>query len=679
VENEDVYGEGVNIAERLQSIADPGGIYISESIEKAIHGQTSLQTRYLGEIPLKNVGYRVRTYAIQGEWLPVPDLKNQKDLTGTFNAGLYRRGVLRAGIIYIILSLLLILLLPYVKSFVDLPSWSTTVLYIFLVIGFPVAMFLAWNYELSPQGFVRISSEESWRNPYKISKRKPLTGNYILYGLLIVVIAVYATSLIKPHERKPDSTVKLNSAERNNSIAVLPFDDFSPAGNQEWLSDGLMDAINSNLINIDGLRVIARTTMMRFKNSSLSPHEIAEDLKVTHLLQGSVLRYEDKIRVNVQLINGEDNTQQWTKTFDQSMSKIYDILDEVAINVGRELKFQFDPDEIGINPAERTDNVKAYELYLQARYIVENTWGAQPATVKELLEEVIDLDSSFIAPYVWLGYYWMSLYSWSGVLNMNFEHDIQTAREKLAYAISMAPDYGDPHIYMGTIDLFYNQEIIKGKDMMLKGFRLNPSSYNKQFLANTILPATGDFDFAYKMSLEAMDESPYFVGSWSCKGLNEYLIGEYDKARETFKRGRNIFTEGNLDNTAARVYYALGEYEKVVNILKGYLNRNPDLRPARSLGYLAMAYYKLGNNDKFQALVDELKKQAEVSPIGSPSFSMSMICAQSGDFDAAFEWLEKSYRDHEVEMYWLKVEPPFEPIRTDPRYQVMLDKVGFPD
>jgi hypothetical protein len=155
IENDDVYGDGVNIASRLESIADPGGIYISESIEKAIRGQIEIQAKYLGEITLKNVDYGVRTYALQGVGLPLPALKENKNLSGRFIAELQRRGVLRSAATYIVLSLLLILLLPYAKSLIDLPEWFTTMLYSTLFVGFPLALYLAWNYERSPEGFVR--------------------------------------------------------------------------------------------------------------------------------------------------------------------------------------------------------------------------------------------------------------------------------------------------------------------------------------------------------------------------------------------------------------------------------------------------------------------------------------------------------------------------------------------
>ncbi|MCH7515006.1 MAG: adenylate/guanylate cyclase domain-containing protein, partial [Bacteroidetes bacterium] len=123
VEEDDVHGDGVNVASRLESIADPGGVYISESIEKAIKGQTDVQAKYLGEIHLKNVAYGVRTYALQGVGLPVPVVREEKKLSGHLWAEVQRRGIIRAGATYVVLLLLLILLVPYAESLIDLPKW----------------------------------------------------------------------------------------------------------------------------------------------------------------------------------------------------------------------------------------------------------------------------------------------------------------------------------------------------------------------------------------------------------------------------------------------------------------------------------------------------------------------------------------------------------------------------
>ena len=121
----------------------------------------------------------------------------------------------------------------------------------------------------------------------------------------------------------------------------------------------------------------------------------------------------------------------------------------------------------------------------------------------------------------------------------------------------------------------------------------------------------------------------------------------------------------------------LNEYHKAIKILEPHLNKL-DRRPPRDLGYLAIAYYKTDQNSKSNDLLEEIKQMSQGSSVGSPAFYISMLYAQMGEIDLAFEWLDKAYTNQEVEMYWLKVEPPFEPLKSDPRWQEMLDKVGFP-
>ena len=250
-------------------------------------------------------------------------------------------------------------------------------------------------------------------------------------------------------------------------------------------------------------------------------------------------------------------------------------------------------------------------------------------------------------------------------------------REYLEIAISKDPEYGDSYTFLGYIKLFYDQELSEARRLLHKGLELNRTAFNMQVLGNTILPALGEFDYALELIQEAMIESPLDPGVWAGKALNEYFIGDYASARKTLEQGITRFSEGNNYNTAARVYFGMKEYSKVNEVLKKYFNESPGLRPARALGYMAAANYHLGNTDHMNELLTELKQQAEVSPLGSPSFHISFIYAQMGEIETSFEWLDKAYEDHEVELYWLKVEPPFEPLHNDPRWQEMLDKVGF--
>ncbi len=261
IENNDVYGDGVNVAARLESIADPGGIYISESIEKAIRGQGNIQAKYIGESQLKNVDYGVRTYAIQGVGLPVPDLKKEKELSGRLFAEIKRRGIIRAGVMYILISLLIILLQPFASTWITFPNSFRSVFFTILGVGFAIAMYLAWRFEKSPDGFVRSNSERSWQNPLKVSQRKPLTGNIVMGGLLIVILYLFAYPENKSISHKAESPAE--ELVIDPSIAVLPFVDMSRDKDQEYFSNGMMEEILNHLYKIGDLKVTSRTSSMR--------------------------------------------------------------------------------------------------------------------------------------------------------------------------------------------------------------------------------------------------------------------------------------------------------------------------------------------------------------------------------------------------------------------------------
>jgi len=196
IENGDVSGDGANIAKCIEAIADPGGIYISETVEKAIRAETEIQVRYLGDLKLKNGSYAVGTYALQGIGLPPPDLKSKEKLSGKLQAEIQRRGIIRAGVTYFIVIILLLLLHYELQTIIDLPKSITILLLVGLIIGFPISLLLAWKYELSPEGFVRTSSKESWENPYPIKKRKPFTSTFIIILLVLIIVIILILNLL---------------------------------------------------------------------------------------------------------------------------------------------------------------------------------------------------------------------------------------------------------------------------------------------------------------------------------------------------------------------------------------------------------------------------------------------------------------------------------------------------
>jgi len=368
MENNDVYGDGVNVASRLESIADPGGIYISESIEKAFQGQTDVQAKYLGEIKLKNVAYGVRTYAVQGVGLPIPEVKEDKELSGHFWAEVQRRGVVRAAVAYIVVALLLILLLREAQNWMTLPDLSLTILVNGLVVGFPLALYLAWNYERSPEGFIKTTSQQSWQNPLKSSQRKPLTGTLFVLVLLLVAGFLYLyPKKSSPNQIQETAESSFTPITIAKSIAVLPFDNFSQKKEEnQYLCDGFMEEILNHLSKVKTLQVRSRSSVEQYRKNRPTSPEIAQKLHVSYLLEGSVQRIGDELKVVVQLILAVEDRHIWQESFEEPIEDIFQMQSNIAQRVARELQIVLTPEEENLINTPPTENLKAYDFFLRA-------------------------------------------------------------------------------------------------------------------------------------------------------------------------------------------------------------------------------------------------------------------------------------------------------------------------
>lgn len=327
LENNDVYGDGVNVAARLESAADPGGIYVSESIEKAIRGQSDIQSKYLGEINLKNVDYGVRTYAIQGVGLPIPDLKKYNTSSRVSNS---------------------------INSGVD----STSTL--------------------------------------KSSRNKGLIGLAII---LIFIAGYFLLQKLSAHKE---------DVELGNSIAVLYFDNISSDPEQEYFSDGMTEEITAHLSTIKGLRVTSRTSVIQYKGkgNAVNIREIAEALNVDNILEGSVRKAGDKLRITAQLINARTDEHIWTEVYDRDLTDIFKIQSDIAHAIANKFKIVISPSAEERIVTVPTKNIKAYDLYLQAKAI---PWSIGYGTDKtgyfksiNLAKQAIVLDPDFAQAYIFL-------------------------------------------------------------------------------------------------------------------------------------------------------------------------------------------------------------------------------------------------------------------------------------
>ena len=332
-------------------------------------------------------------------------IKRERPRPETFFEKVQARSLPRVGLVYIIFGFLIFQLSKSVTAWLLWPVWVAITFLSILVLGFPLALFSAWRFEFSPSGLIRISPSEAINNPYSASRKKPFTGNWVLALLLTALVIQYFISL-------PASNTDQHA---NNSIAVLYFDNISSDPEQEYFSDGITEEITAHLSSIKGLRVTSRTSVLQYKGKgkALNIKEIASQLNVNNVLEGSVRKAGDKLRITVQLIDARTDQHIWTEVYDRDLADVFKIQSEIAQAIASKFRIAISPEVNEKIISVPTANIEAYELYLKARSIPRpagdgmGTYFGGTEQAISLLKEAIKLDPDFVEPYVFLSYIYM--------------------------------------------------------------------------------------------------------------------------------------------------------------------------------------------------------------------------------------------------------------------------------
>ena len=492
---------------------------------------------------------------------------------------------------------------------------------------------------------------------------KPKNNSKALFAIIGVLLILVTTYFLYVNQKKGEIT----NYEIDKSIAVLPFVDMSPKQDQEYFSDGMTEEILNHLFKIGDLRVVSRTTVMGYKGTTKSVKEIGVELGVANILEGSVRKAGNRVRISVKLIDPVTDEQKMAENYDRDLTDILAIQSEVAQEIAKVLKAEINPDVKARIESPITQNVEALELYMRAR----NIGRTDLVMAEELLRKAISLDSNFVAAYTELGAVWL----YKGIFDgyMDADEVVEGATPFLNKALLLNYDYALTHHHLASMKLFYEWDFEVAINEYNIANQLNPSDLSYGGITHLLI--WGKFEEAITKS--RMAYSVDHLANLEDYGKSLYFIGEYEEALKVCRLAMesdstNIFGVSNLG-----LYLNL--YEDVIKFAEAWLNVNQTIRLPVALGNLAVAYYHTNNDDMVKSLLAELKKKSQKSPVGSPAFYISRTYAQVGEIDLAFEWLNRAYEAHEVEMVWLKVEPLFEPLRSDPRWQEMLDKVGFPD
>jgi serine/threonine protein kinase/Tfp pilus assembly protein PilF len=469
--------------------------------------------------------------------------------------------------------------------------------------------------------------------------------------------------------------VAVSSEEPQPSIAVLPFVNMSGDKEQEYFSDGLAEEIINALTKIPGLKVIARTSAFSFKGKDQDIRKIAEALNVSNILEGSVRKSGNRIRITAQLITASDGSHLWSERYDRDMTDVFAIQDEISQAIARKLSIHLAGDRPLVK--QSTKNIEAYNLYLKGNYYFAKMTLEGWAKSKECYEQALAIDPTYALAWYGLAFYF-GLLGHSGFLGKSGLMGVEEARKQCKQSVLKSLEFDETlpeaHSMMG--ELLATEFDWKGAEREFKlalEFNSKSADIVFRYCWFYLLPMER-FDEALEMAKKAVEQDPISVFSQYQFGSLYYFLRQYDRAIERLNYVLELdphFQPSYL--ILGMAYFQKGDHEEAIRILKKWplMRQGNETLP---LGYLGHVYAKLGNTDDAKGILKELQDLNEKSY--SSESSLAFIYFGLGDLEKGFDYFEKAMEKKNYSII-LHIDPILDPIRSHPRYKALLRKMNL--
>ncbi|MEM9324385.1 MAG: helix-turn-helix domain-containing protein [Bacteroidota bacterium] len=505
------------------------------------------------------------------------------------------------------------------------------------------------------------------RNHEEVSTKKLRTITLSAAG----AIAVIATSLyLSQRQDTPPSTQR--PAVTAPSIAILPFRDLSPKDDQAYFSEGIVSTIATKLTKIRDLHVVSQSSSNQFVNRDQPIQEIAKELNARHLLEGTIQRSGTRVRINVVLNDATTQKQLWAENYDRQFEDIFQIQTDIAEQVASALSQRLSAQERNEIQASDTKSSEAYDLYLKGMYAIRMYTDQDLKDAARYMQEAVSIDSTFAAAYAGLAYSHIgqaAIYS----ARLDATEAMRQGKPFLEKALALDPAQEDALVYQGFY-LLYNDWDFAGAE----------GEYRKALPSNTeeALAVYCDFLNFLRRHEEALVIAerlntlhPFYPGSRMA--LTLYYLGSVDEAIKYVEDRLKHQKSFMLMDSYGFVLLNSGKYDAAVSVFEEILSKQ-SIRLPREVGWMGAALAKKGERQAAMDLIDELEQRSTISNAGSPAFFIAVIYAALEEYEASINWLRKSIKDHEMEVPWLVSDPQLYPLHDDPRFEELVEEVGFP-
>jgi TolB-like protein/Tfp pilus assembly protein PilF len=491
----------------------------------------------------------------------------------------------------------------------------------------------------------------------------------IIVAVLVFLFITAGYFIFKGKNAKKPS---LRKDEWKNSVAVLPFEDLSPQKDQEYFCDGMMDDIIMKLSKITSLRVPSRTSVMPYKAVTKSVEDIGKELGVNTILEGSIQKESDQIRVRVKLVDVQSNSLVWSEHFDRNMSGVFALQDEISLSIVNHLKLELLGGEREKLTKQYTENTEAYNLYLRGRWFW-NKWTADDIKrAMSYFREAISKDSTYALAYAGLAdaYGTLSFYG-----PMRPEEAYPIARELVVKALELDPELPEAHTVLAYIKAYWDWDWEGSERDFRRAIELNPNHISAHHLFSYVLVMIGRNEEALQEIQKALELDPLNLIAIRTVGDMYYHSRQYEKAIPYFLKTIEMDQTFNYAHlNLGSVYRELGRYEEALKQYQKEINlyTGTELTTLANMGVL---YARMGEINKAKDIIKELNERSKREYV-APTL-MSYTYFAFGDMDTGFEYLYRAFSTHDHWLTQLKFYHEFDPIRNDPRYFDLLEKLGL--
>jgi len=455
------------------------------------------------------------------------------------------------------------------------------------------------------------------------------------------------------------------------SVAVLPFADISPQKDQAYFCDGMTDDIITKLTKLQDLKVISRTSVMRYKNTDKDIREIGQDLSVNTILEGSVQKSGDYIRVNAQLINVKDGFHLWAETYDRELKNVFEIQSDLAENIAKALKTNLTIEEkqgLNKNP---TDDLEAYDIYLVGRHFwnMRTEEGFQKSL--ELFQKAIKIDPTYALAYTGIADYFNLI----GYYDLVPPRDaFPRAKEAAEKAIDLDETLAEAHTSLAMIQMMYEWDWTSAKSSFKRALELSPSYVTAHHWYSVWLGAVGRHDESIAAAKRAQELDPTSPVIRTTLGGMFMFARRYDEEIRELHRAIELDPTSYIPHWYIVYPYALkGLYDEAITHAQKALSLSG--MSSRMKGVLGHAYAFGGKKTESIKLLDELMQLSKTKY--HSSFGLALICIELNEKDKALDLMEKAYVEHDHWLYQIKVIEYVDKLRSEPRFKALLKKMGL--